>query len=256
MNSLEEQQRLSEQQSRELDEARQRERQLVSDQKKLETQCKEQDETIHNLSLNLSKVSKSMHDISLSKNNAPYSSTPVRNARSEYFPNDDANASDGDEVEQGIRPFTNQTNISHVTPMLRRDPPLSSSVQGDTTNLLDNDQGSNQSYSEGNNYINKNYHYHNNTTNVDDRTINLPEGPPDNVGVVRPNNTRTVVDVEIPPEPIQEKPVPKKKKKGIMKVFKLCTGKSGQAMEHSKDDMYTKQPARVTMTTYTNESLN
>ena len=255
MNSLEDQQRLSEQQSRDLEEARQRERQLVSEQKKLETQCQEQDETIQNLSLNLSKVSKSMHDITLSRNNSPYSSsTPVRNARSEYFPNDEI---DGSDAENGsVRPFTNQTNISHVTPMMRRDPHYSSSVQGDTTNLLENDQGSNQSYSEGNKYINTNYHYHNNTNNVDDRTINLPEGPPDNVGVVRPNNTRTVVDVEIPPEPIKEKPVPKKKKKGIMKVFKLCTGKSGQAMEHSKDDMYTKQPARVTMTTYTNESLN
>ena len=257
LNSLEEQQRVSEQQSRDLDEARQRERKLCSDQKKLESQCKEQDETIHNLSLNLSKVSKSMHDISLSKNNAPYSSTPVRNARSEYFPNDEANASEAEDDEMGVRPLTNQINISHVTPMLR-DPPLSSSVsQGDKSNLLENDQGSHQSYSEGSKYLTKNYHYHNNTSNNDDRTINLPEGPPDNVGVVRPNNTRTVVDVEIPPEPIQEKPVPKKKKKGIMKVFKLCTGKSGQTMEHSKDDMYIKrEPARVTMTTYTNESLN
>ena len=61
LNSLEEQQRLSDQQTRELEEARQRERKLLSDQKKLELTMKEQDEQIHNLSLNLSQVSKSMH---------------------------------------------------------------------------------------------------------------------------------------------------------------------------------------------------
>lgn len=249
---------MSEQQSRELDEARHRERKLVHDHKKLESQCKEQDETINNLSLNLSKVSKSMHDISLTttgSTNGQYSSTPVRNARSEYFPSnaDDGANGSGAEDEGNVRPFSTTTNISHVPPMRRGDPSTH-----DTSNLLDNDQASHHSFNNDttpNRYNTTNYHYHNNAS--DDRTVNLPEGPPDIVGVVRPNNTRTVVDVEIPPEPIQEKPVPKKKKKGIMKVFKLCTGKSGQAMEQSKDDMYVKQePARVTMTTYTNESVN
>ena len=199
-----------------------------------------------------------MHDISLTttgSTNGHYSSTPVRNARSEYFPSnaDDGANGSGAEDEGNVRPFSTTTNISHVPPMRRGDPSTH-----DTSNLLDNDQASHHSFNNDttpNRYNTTNYHYHNNAS--DDRTVNLPEGPPDIVGVVRPNNTRTVVDVEIPPEPIQEKPVPKKKKKGIMKVFKLCTGKSGQAMEQSKDDMYVKQePARVTMTTYTNESVN
>lgn len=253
LNSLEEQQRLSEQQTRELEEARLREKQLLNEQKKLETQCKEQDETIHNLSLNLSKASKSMLDISTSRPGR--SSTPIRHAKSAYFPDDNAaSASDSEDHESGVRPFSNQTNISHVTPM-PRDP--STINANERANLVDNDRGVHHSYSEGTKYMvdnpdTKNYHYHNNTNNYD---MNRTEGH-ENVGVVRPNNTRTVVDVEFP-EPIEEKQIQKKKKKGIMKVFKLCTGKSGQAAERSKDDMYVKrEPPRVTMTTYTNETIN
>ncbi|XP_066925738.1 uncharacterized protein [Clytia hemisphaerica] len=264
LNSLEEQQRLSDQQTRDLEESRQRERQLLNDQKKMEVTMKEQDEQIHNLSLNLSQVSKSMHNISLS-NKPTHQSTPVRTATSAYFHSAHHHGNDGDggaasgsesgdhDTSATIR-HINHMNISHVAPM-QREPQVASSVpQGDRSHLLDNDQGSNTSYTEGNKYLTKNYHYHNDN---DNRTINLPEGPPDIVGVVRPNNTRTVVDVEIPPEPIQEKPIPKKKKKGIMKVFKLCTGKSGQAKEYAKDDMYVKrEPVKVTMNTYSNETCS
>jgi len=249
---------LADQQTRDLEEARQRERKLVSDQKKLEGLCKEQEENIHNLSLNISKYSKSMHDVSIS-GKPSLSSTPVRYATSAYFPDHDAGSGSedggsGGGNERGIRPFSIQTaNVSHVTPMPRDTlPSTSDSNNGDRSNLLDNDHATHHSYAEGNKFMTTNYHnYHG---SAEDRNMNTPE----NLAVVRPNATRTEVDVIMPPEPIQEKPVPKKKKKkGVMKVFKMCTGKSGQAIENSKDDMYVKrEPARVTVQTYTNESAN
>lgn len=249
LNSLEDQQRLSEQQTRELEESQKREKDLLREQKRLETQCTQQDEQIHNLSLNLSKMSHSMVDVTA----APNHSTPVRNAKSEYFA-DDVNVNEDDEGGYGgVRPFNNQQQVSHVSPMPRGGN-LGSTSYSEESNLVDHDKGVNHSYAEGSKYIVggadiKNVYY-----NTPEGRNNRSEGGGfDNVGVVRPNNTRTVVDVEMPSEPIREVDIPKKKKKGIMKVFKLCTGKSGQSVARSDSTYVKREPARVTMTTYSNE---
>lgn len=255
MNSLEDQQRLSEQQTLELEEAKKREKELLREHKRLEAHCTQQDEQIHNLSLSISKMSSSMMDVS----SAPNHSTPIRNAKSEYFPEDDDSNGDNDdnEVRGGVRPFSNQHgNISHVSPMVRGQA-LSTASYTEESKLVDHDKGVNQSYAEGSKYLVgdtniKNVYY--NTPTMEGRTNRTDGGGYDNVGVVRPNNTRTVVDVEIPPEPISEIDTTKKKKKGFMKVFKLCTGKSGQTVSR-QESMYQKkrEPARVTMTTYNDQ---
>ena len=81
----------------------------------------------------------------------------------------------------------------------------------------------------------------------------------DNVGIVKPNNSRTmdIVDVQMQQaeEPRDESGPRnnKKKKKGFMNMFKLCSGKSGQPM--ARESIYHKkkppQPARVTLATTT-----
>lgn len=257
MNSLEDQQRLSDQQTRELEESKLREKQLLQEQKKLKDQCTQQDEQIHTLSLNLSKMSHSMMDMSGTTTANPAAhSTPVRNARSEYFPSNDDNDDNEASNSNGIRPFSNQVNISHVSPMPRGGDLPSPSVLSDTAHLVDNERSVHNSFSEGTKYsvtngphTTKNVYY--NTPTTEGRNTNRNEGH-DNIGVVRPNNTRTVVDVELPQEPIREIDTPKKKKKGIMRVFKLCTGKSGQ-LPARQDSVYQKRDARINVTTYTNE---
>lgn len=237
LNNLEDQQQLSEQQTRDLNESRAREKRLQTEKNKLQVTCQQQDEKIHNLSLSLSKLSTSMHDVS-----SPKYSTPMRSATSAYFPDDE------DHDDSDVRPLSpTQRNVSHVAPM-RRGVISTSSFNDESTSagLMSHDRGVHHSVSESTNYhtstpVTKNYY----NTSLDNRHN---QGF-DNVGIVRPNNTRTVVDVEIPDSPTATD-TPKKKKKGIMKVFKLCTGKSGENRARQESMYHKKEPAKITMTTY------
>jgi len=224
LTSLEEQQRLADQQSRELQEVRSREKALKSKQKRLEKVTQEQDEKIHELSINLSKVYSSMGNL----NESPAHSTPMRNAKSSYL-------DDNDDDNRAI----NKSNVSHVAPM-RRGISLEPSQQD---KLLEHDRGVHHSVSEGVNYQVTNNSYNN---SYDNRSN-------ENVGVVRPNNSRTVLDVEYSNDKAIANTPGKKKKKGIMKMFGLCTGKSGQQMARTDSMYHKKEPAKITVTTYNND---
>ena len=244
LNSLEDQQQLSEKQEKELNESKLRERALMIKQKRLEKTCHEQDEQIHSLSINLSKLSTSMQDV-----NSPKHSTPMRNASSAYFPSDDDELHEDNDSH--VRPmYPPQTNVSLVAPMRRQVQSASGYHDDSNDRLVDHDRGVHHSVSEGktyklgpgatNNYYNTSYDSKNRTEGFD------------NVGVVRPNNSRTVVDVDFDNSrsPLEQD---KKKKKGFMKVFQLCTGKSSKTPPRY-DSMYHKsEPSKITMTTYTNE---
>ena len=224
LEKLEEQQRLSEVQARELQEMRTREKTLVVTNKRLEKINKEQDEEIHNLSLSLSNI-----------NGSFLAGSPQQ--QSTYITTDYDSADD----DYGVRPLgSNQPNISAVPPMRRQ-----VSGHNENSGLLKHDRGVHSSVSDERAYsvhpVTKNYY-----------NTSTPERHSDNVGVVRPNNSRTVVDVEIPDSPNQDKEETKKKKGGIGKIFKLCTGKSGQKPARV-DSMYQKkEPARITVTQVNN----
>lgn len=185
-------------------------------------------------------------------------STTRGGVQSMYFPESDYDEGTTDECDSEY-PFSSTPHqvVSRVAPMRRDNVSLHSYNDGDR--LVDNDRSrvSRNSYesasSDPTSQITKNY-YH--------TTINNPQT--DNIGVVKPNNSRTVVDVDIPNQrpPRPEQPISnnnkKKKKKGLLNVFKLCSGKSGQAMSREESVYHKKQapvqaPARVTMTTYSND---
>lgn len=222
MEKLEEQQRLSDLQARELQEMRTREKTLVVTNKRLEKINKEQDEEIHNLSVSLSNINGSF--LAGSPQQSTYITTDYESADDDY----------------GIRPLgPNQPNISAVPPMRRQ-----VSGRNENSGLLKHDHGVHSSVSDD-----RAYSVHPVTKNYNTST---PERHSDNVGVVRPNNSRTVVDVELPDSPNQDKEETKKKKGGIGKIFKLCTGKSGQKPARA-DSMYQKrEPARITVTQVNN----
>ena len=223
MEKLEEQQRLSDLQARELQEMRTREKTLVVTNKRLEKINKEQDEEIHNLSVSLSNI-----------NGSFLAGSPQQ--QSTYITTDYESADD----DYGILPLgPNQPNISAVPPMRRQ-----VSGRNENSGLLKHDHGVHSSVSDD-----RAYSVHPVTKNYNTST---PERHSDNVGVVRPNNSRTVVDVELPDSPNQDKEETKKKKGGIGKIFKLCTGKSGQKPARA-DSMYQKrEPARITVTQVNN----
>ena len=207
-----------------------KEKTLVTRQKRLELQCAEQNETIHNLSVNLSQLSasSSMHDLSSTSNRC---STPLRNARSMYqVDSDDTFDDDYNPDDSESRPLSPPTNVSAVAPMRRQ--PASTSGYDDSLSdsLLKREHkmhNSTSSYGPSSSY---NVNNTTNNFNTYESRHNRSEG--DLIGVVRPNNSRTMVDVEIdnlqdPSNGKEEKE--KKKKKKLGRLFGLCTGKSGQA---------------------------
>ena len=202
---------------------RTREKTLVVTNKRLEKINKEQDEEIHNLSVSLSNINGSFLACS-PQQQSTYITTDYESADDDY----------------GIRPLgPNQPNISAVPPMRRQ-----VSGRNENSGLLKHDHGVHSSVSDD-----RAYSVHPVTKNYNTST---PERHSDNVGVVRPNNSRTVVDVELPDSPNQDKEETKKKKGGIGKIFKLCTGKSGQKPARA-DSMYQKrEPARITVTQVNN----
>ena len=240
LNNLEERQSETDKQNNELHETRVREKELLAKQRRLEEKCKEQSEQIHNLSVNLSKASLSTSDIP----GALRHSTPMRNATSSYFhgKNDEE---DSENEDSDVRPFQQSINISHVAPMTRSKISTSSVHTNESDSLLKNDRGVHSSESDHKNYntapVTKNYY---------NTSLKRSDSAFENVGVVHPNNSRTVVDVEFPESSSTPLTLQKRKKKGLMRVFKLCTGgKSGQPMAR-QESMYHKRPAaRVTVDT-------
>ncbi|XP_065657023.1 SUN domain-containing protein 2 isoform X3 [Hydra vulgaris] len=231
LSSLEEQHQVAEKQNQELRESRTREKELLIRQKRLEERCKEQTEQIHNLSVSLSKFSASMNDIT-----GPFHhSTPMRKTNSGHFQIQTSKDDSSMDLEySGEKQFSSLINISHVAPM---------------THDKNSPNFGNDSHTNGHNGdfnttvpITKNY-YSNNYEGRHNRT----EGY-DNVGVVKPNNARTEVTVEFPEHSKAPLVIPKKKK-GIMRVFKLCVGKSGQPISRDESMYIKREPAKVTMTT-------
>ena len=221
-------------------ESRSREKELLAKQKRLEERCREQTEQIHNLSISLSKVSVSMSDLS-----EPFHhSTPMRKVISDNFRIQ--NASDDSDIDienSGDKQFSSSTNISHVTPMIRK--VNSSTFEKDNQPTVKSDHGAHYSDQLSNNTttpIIKNYY-----SNTYEGRHNRSEGY-ENVGVVRPNNARTEVSVEFPETSKAPLVVPHKKK-GIMRVFKLCVGKSGQPISRDESMYVKREPAKITMTT-------
>jgi len=134
LTRLEEQQRQNELVEQELAEAQEKEKGLLSYQHRLEQECVTKDEQIENLSINLSRLSTSMTDVSLS--DPTNFSTPMRNAKSMYsnLDNDPGGSySDGTgrmDINRGMHPnpssdglvrrniYSDNQNVAVVRPTL------------------------------------------------------------------------------------------------------------------------------------------
>ena len=185
--------------------------------------------------MNLSRLSTSMVNLS-----SPRNVTPSRGGiNSMYFP--DTDDEEGVAEEYDSEQQLNSTQVSRVAPMRRED--VSTSSYQDDVRLVENvpDERSRNSYESHPSGPSSHT-----TKNIYNTTINNPQNRTDacdNVGIVKPNNSRTVVDVKVP-EGRDESPQPKKKNKRFFNVFKLCSGKSGQTMSRG-ESIYHKKPAHV-----------
>ena len=226
---------------KELKDTRVREKTLITKQKRLEVKCAEQDEKIQNLSLDVSRLqSMSMQDLSNIKH-----STPVRQAQSDYNLATH-NEVDYDVSEDEASDDNNDDNkpFSSVRPMVRGQSMDSSG--GDFVCDDDEDENKRQSASGTQNIQNVSINQRNNSTrsytsqytpvrnfyrfeNTDGKPVasTMPRMGTDseNIGIVRPNNSRigleATIDTYIADSADGRK---KKKKKGLMKIFKLCGG--------------------------------
>jgi len=268
LNKLEEQQSMFESSQRELAEARQKEKLLMKRQRNLESECKLRDEKIANLNMSLTQLSTSMTNIA-----SPRHYTPARNTRSMYWNPDSEEDEEEDnmEAEDGVVATSSLQHsplVSCVAPMRAhdRDTPLQYNDEMRLMNNNNNHRSGRNSFESTNSDptsrgMTKNY-YNTTINNPLSRGEGIGASGHDNIGVVKPNNSRTVVDVEIPEHGgnnTQQNTTPqdqnkKKKKKGIFGMLKLCSGKSNQQrMPTREDSMYHKRPtqvARVTMQQY------
>lgn len=115
LTRLEEQQRQNEQVEQELVDAQEKEKGLVSYQHRLEQECARKDEQIENLSINLSRLSTSMMDVSGTE--PTNFSTPIRHAQSMHTNLDSEPSYSGssghmtDSSGRGLRPEANSDGL-------------------------------------------------------------------------------------------------------------------------------------------------
>ena len=241
LDKLEESSRLSKVFEKELKDTRVREKTLITKQKRLEQKCAEQDEKIQNLSLDVSRLqSMSMQDLS-----SVHQSTPLRQTQSEYklsphneeeidVSEDDASEgyhNDDSKPLSSVRPMVNGQSLdSNAGEFLCDDEEESKKPStSDGTNIqnVSINQRNNSTRSYNNLYTPvKNFYRYENTDGKPVATA-MPRVTTDvdNVGVVPPNNSRIGIEATIDTY-IGDRAdgKPRKKKKGLMKVFKLCGG--------------------------------
>ncbi|XP_065067335.1 uncharacterized protein LOC135692920 isoform X1 [Rhopilema esculentum] len=266
LDKLEESSRISKAMEVELKETRLREKTLVTKQKRLETKCVEQNEKIHNLSADLTKMqSLSMQDLSSIKH-----STPLRHAQSEFklspHLEDDVSDEEDDDGEEDCH--ENSKPLSPVTPMIR-----TQSTDSNDGDYIFEDEAEDESgqrtreYNERGtvNVENVTIHQRNNSSRSynsqytpvrnfykyeypDGRpiatTIPRTTGEPDNIGVVRPNNSRIGIEANIETYSPQQTGEKKKKKKGLMRIFKLCGGGKSSNLQRN-NSVYQKTNIRA-----------
>ncbi len=216
---------------------------LITKKKRLEQQCAEQTEKIHNLSSDLSQMkSLSMQDLSVVKH-----STPLRHAKSEFqlAPHDEDEADDDNEDEE-YGTHDDSKPLSPVQPMKREQSTESNefnfdedTTQGDQTwNAKVNDRAARVQNITIHQRNNSTRSYNNQYTPVKNfYNFEIPDGRPvaatlprtageaDNIGIVRPNNSRIGIDANINTYIVEkEEEKKKKKKKGVMRIFKMCGG--------------------------------
>lgn len=251
---------------KELRDTRVREKTLITKQKRLESKCAEKDERIHSLSLDVSRLqSASMQDLSSMKH-----STPLRHAHSEYMLNahHEHEGDPSDDEDDVIEDYNNTEDkpLSSVRPMAREE----STDANNAEYLLDEEEATfrrkNLSSPGIDNVKNITIHQRSNSA----RSYNsqytpvknfyryeTPDGKPvamtmprtmadsDNIGVVRPNNSRigleATVDTYIGDKGDAGK---KKKKKGFMKIFKLCGGGRSSKVQRN-NSVYQKTNIRA-----------
>lgn len=241
LDKLEESSRLSKIYEKELKDTRVREKTLITKQKRLELKCVEQDEKIQNLSLDVSRLqSMSMQDLSSVQH-----STPLRHTQSEYKlapHNEDEIDLSEDDTSEGYNNDDSKP-FSSVRPMLKgqsldsnggeflcddeeeRKKPSTSGVTNTQNVSINQRNNSTRSYNSLYTPVKNFYRYENTdgkpvATTMPRLTIDV-----DNVGVVPPNNSRIGIEATVDTY-IGDRGdgKPRKKKKGLMKIFKLCGG--------------------------------
>lgn len=230
--------------------------------------CAEKDEHIQSLSLDVSRLqSASMQDLSSIKH-----STPLRHAQSEYklaphIEDEDDVSEDEDYNEESV--IDDVKPSSSVRPMAREQSTADSYdaelVFGDDENagvrrsesmpgaanvqIVTIHERNNSSRSYNNQYtpVKNFYRYENPDGKPVAMAVPRTAAEVDNVGVVRPNNSRIGLEATIDTyvgdkaDGMQKK---KKKKKGIMKFFRLCGGGRSSKMQRN-NSMYQKTNIRA-----------
>ena len=233
MDKLEETARFAEEKEKETKELRMREKTLLTKYKRLEQKCNEQEHELSQMSQDLSKaLSQSMHNVYHTE--IKYS-TPVRPTRSEYNVSIPIQEPDRESESEGEDTNTRSKAISPIQPF------RSSSFTargGDSPECVDRSDDRASRHKTGSRSLPRTHNTHVVSTPVSnfykyeitDGAGNKPRSRnEDNIGVVRPNNSRADMDTAMnlyvmsTPEETQEK---KKKKKGFWRVFKMCGGKS------------------------------
>ena len=249
LDKLEESSRMSKVYEKELRDTRVREKTLITKQKRLEVKCAEQDEKIHHLSLDVSRLqSMSMQDLSNIKQ-----STPLRHAQSEYrlkpHSEDEFDVSE-DEASEG---YVNEDSkpLSSVRPIVRghsmdSNGEYEEADDDETKNRMTSgvDEGHslsiNQRHNSARSYTSqytpvKNFYRYENTDGKPVAAA-MPRvaNDIDNIGIVRPNNSRIGIEATIDtyiPDMADGKA--KKKKKGLMKIFRLCGGGKSSSVQRN-----------------------
>jgi len=250
LDKLEESSRMSKLYEKELKDTRVREKTLITKQKRLEVKCAEQDEKIHNLSLDVSRLqSMSMQDLSSVKQ-----STPLRHAQSEYrlkpHSEDEFDVSE-DEASEG---YVNEDSkpFSSVRPIIRgqsmdsngayeeeadddetKDPTTSGVDEGQSLSINQR-HNSARSYTSQYTPVKNFYRYENTDGKPVATTLPRLATDIDNIGIVRPNNSRIGIEATIDtyiPDMAERKA--KKKKKGLMKIFRLCGGGKSSSVQRN-----------------------
>ena len=264
LDKLEESSKLSKVLEDELKNTRVREKTLVTKHKRLEQKCAEKDQHIQSLSMDLTKLqSLSMQDLSALKH-----STPLRHAQSEFrlTPHDEllSNEEDSDITDDENEAFGTHDSskpFSSVRPMQRKQ----STDENDIEALLDGSEDRRNSTGGINRVQNIEIHQRNNSTRSynnqytpvrnfykyeysDGRPVAAAaprtQGEADNVGVVRPNNSRIGVDANIETYIVDQRDGKKKKKKGLMRIFKMCGGGKSSKVQRNAS-VYTKSDVRA-----------
>ncbi len=236
---------------------------LIAKKKRLESQCAEQDEKIHHLSMDLTRIqSSSMQDLSSLRH-----STPMRHAKSEFqlapHHEDDDGDNDDDETfdddDDDYSTHDDSKPLSPIHPIKREQSNESNTPDVDTQEVTSGDpqvdkmgrilsvqnitihQRNDSTRSYNNQYTPvKNFY-----------NFELPDGRPvaatkprtvgeaDNIGIVRPNNSRIGIDANVNACIMDKEEGKKKKKKGFMRIFKMCAGGKSSKVQRNPS-MYRK----------------